>query len=101
MIIPVIAASTTSAAVPSMSSLRRGGSRTAAASPITSGATATMPTASDANQSRQVVSIGAVGLWNSLYATAPPMPEMTVPVTAAASRPRTWRSRSRLKTVPK
>ena len=62
IIIPVIAASSASAVVPSMSSFRGGGSRTAAASPITSGATATMPTASEANQCHQVVSIGAVGL---------------------------------------
>src|SRR5580704_1035602 len=64
--IPVIAANTASAPVPSTISLRGGGLRTAAASPITNGATATMPTPSDANQCRQMVSIGTVGLWNNL-----------------------------------
>src|SRR3984957_14296547 len=64
--IPVIAANTASAPVPSTISLRGGGLRIAAASPITNGATATMPTASEANQCRQIVSIGTVGLWNSL-----------------------------------
>src|ERR1700743_1198718 len=64
--IPVIAANTANAPVPSTISLRGGGARMAAANPITTGATATMPTASEANQCRQIVSIGTVGLWNSL-----------------------------------
>ena len=42
-----------------MTSLRGGGSRAAEASPINSGATVTMPSASDANQCCQVVSAGA------------------------------------------
>src|SRR6266853_4751528 len=65
----VIAANATSATTPSMISLRGGGSRTAWARPMTSGATVMMPTASDANQCSQVVQIGAVGLWNNLKTT--------------------------------
>ena len=52
--------SNASAARPSMVSLRGGGSRAAEASPITRGAIVTMPSASDANQSRQVERIEAV-----------------------------------------
>src|SRR6516225_9666992 len=85
MMKPVITASKASAVPPSTSSLRGGGSRTAAAHPITSGATAIMPTTSEANQCHQMVSIGAEEAWNSLYETAPPTPEMTVPMTAARS----------------
>src|SRR5215469_15622100 len=59
MINPVIAESARSASVPSMTSLCGDGRRTRAASPITSGATAMMPTVSDANQCCQVLSIGA------------------------------------------
>src|SRR5215468_4235503 len=62
----VIAANTMSATTPSMISLRGGGSRTASARPITSGATVMMPTPSDANQCSQVVQTGVVGLWNKL-----------------------------------
>src|SRR5262249_2854238 len=58
---PVIITSVTSANVPSTTSLRGDGRRTTAASPITSGATAMMPIASDANQCCQVSSIGADG----------------------------------------
>jgi len=47
-------------------SRRDGGFRIFAAKPITTGAKATMPILSDANQCHQVVRIGAVGLWNSL-----------------------------------
>src|SRR5215469_4066025 len=59
---PLIIAITTSARVPSMSSPRGGGSRALAASPIKSGATVIMPSASDANQCCQMVKIGAVEL---------------------------------------
>src|SRR5216684_1316553 len=62
----VIAANATSATTPSMISLRGGGSRTAWARPMTSGATVMMPTASEANQCSQVVQSGVVGLWNNL-----------------------------------
>src|SRR5215471_10163736 len=97
----VITANAISATTPSMISLRGGGSRKASATPITSGATVMMPTASDANQCCQVVQIGAVGLWNNLYATVPPIPEAAVATTAAASRPSTLRSLPRLKSEPK
>src|SRR6516162_971534 len=58
---PVSTASATSANMPSMTSLRGDGRRTTAASPITSGATAMMPTKSDANQCCQVMSVDADG----------------------------------------
>src|SRR5712692_4046215 len=61
----VIAANTKSATTPSTISLRGGGSRTASARPMTSGATVMMPTMSDANQCCQVDQTGAVGLWNN------------------------------------
>src|SRR6516165_10014205 len=61
MINPVIAARTTSAKIPSMTSLRGDGRRATAVSPITRGATAMMPIASDKNQCCQVLSIGAEG----------------------------------------
>src|SRR5215467_14337457 len=49
MINVVVIASAASASAPSIISLSGGGRRTMAANPITSGATAMMPTASDAN----------------------------------------------------
>src|SRR5262249_52497993 len=61
MINPVINARATSAHAPSMTSLRGDGRRTTAASPVSSGATAMMPTKSDANQCCQLSSIGADG----------------------------------------
>jgi hypothetical protein len=62
----VITDNAKSAPTPSMISWRGGGSRTASARPITTGATVIMPTASDANQCCQVVQIGAIGLWNNM-----------------------------------
>src|SRR5262245_4802168 len=61
IISPVTNATAKSPNVPSMISLRGDGRRTTAASPITSGATAMMPTKSDANQCCQLSSIGADG----------------------------------------
>ena len=57
VLVTVIAAS---AKAPSRLSFGGGGSRTAAATPISSGATVTMPSASDANQCCQMVRLGAV-----------------------------------------
>src|SRR5262249_7187924 len=99
--IPVITASATSATAPSISSLRGGGCRTAAARPITRGATMTMPIASDANQCAQVLSNDADGPFNNLYVAVPPIPETAVPTIAARNKPRTWRTRSMLKSAPK
>src|SRR5512135_1573589 len=62
IIIPVTAESIKSAVAPSTNSRRGGGSRAAAASPITSGAIAMIPRASDANQCHQLVNICTVGL---------------------------------------
>src|SRR6267154_5439601 len=90
--ITVSATNPASAATPSMISLRGGGSRTASARPITSGATVMMPTTSDANQCPHVVQIGAVGLCNNLKATAAPTPEAAVATTVDASSPSTLRS---------
>src|SRR4029453_7171140 len=61
MISPVTNARARSPNVPSMTSLPGDGRRTTAASPTTSGATAMMPTKSDANQCCQLSSIGADG----------------------------------------
>jgi hypothetical protein len=77
--------------------LRGGGSRTASARPITGGATIMMPTTSEANQCSQVVQIGAVGVWNNLTATVPPMAEAAVATTAAANSLSTLRSLSSVK----
>src|SRR5216684_4111718 len=101
MMMMVSAANIMSVTTPSTISLRGGGSRTASARPMTSGATVMMPTISDANQCCQVVQIGAAGLWNNLTATVPPMPEVAVATTAAASSPSTLRSLSRLKGEPR
>src|SRR5258708_35755469 len=57
-----ITANTTSATMPSMISLGGGRLRRALAKPIISGATVTMPTASEANQCPQMVQNGAVAL---------------------------------------
>src|SRR5262249_55064520 len=64
--VTVITANTTSPTFPSRISLRGGGARRALARPITSGATVIMPTASDANQCRQIVQADAIGLLNNL-----------------------------------
>src|SRR5262245_34951697 len=77
----ITAANATSATTPSKISLAGGGLRRALARPITSGATMMMPMASDANQCCQVVQTGAVGLWNSLKVTVPPIPEAAVAAT--------------------
>src|SRR6476620_1883968 len=61
MISPVVNATATRPNVPSITSLRGDGRRTTEASPITSGATAMMPTKSDANQCCQVSNIAADG----------------------------------------
>src|SRR5262245_8002098 len=62
IMIPVIPATAASAATPSISSLRGGGLRTAAARPTISGAIVRMPSRSDANHSYQVVRSGAAAL---------------------------------------
>ena len=59
MTMTLMTMSDASATRPSMVSLRAGGSRAAEASPITSGAIVTMPSASDANQFCQVANIDA------------------------------------------
>src|SRR6516162_6154802 len=61
MINAVVTASATSASIPSITSLNGGRRRTTEASPITSGATAMMPTTSDANQCCRVLSMDAEG----------------------------------------
>src|SRR5215467_12921769 len=80
----ITAANATSAALPSMISSRRGGMRSAAARPITSGATVMVPMAPDANQRCQMTQNGAVGLWSSSYATVPQSAEAALATTAAA-----------------
>src|SRR5215471_7082614 len=61
----LIAVSVASAKIPSMSSLVDGGSRTAEAIPMSNGATAMMPNASDAIQCSQIVSGGVSEEWNN------------------------------------
>ena len=80
--------SNASATRPSMVSRRAGGSRAAEASPITSGAMVTMPSASEANQFCQVAS-SDVAPWNQAKPRVPPIPETAVATIAAASRPST------------
>ena len=101
MTMTLMTMSDASAMRPSMVSLRAGGSRAAEASPITSGAIVTMPSASDANQFCQVAKIDAVAPWNKAKPRVPPIPETAAATIAAPSRPSTWRSRSRLKGEPK
>src|SRR5690348_2191303 len=60
MTIALMTMSDTSATRPSTVSFPDGGSRAAEASPITRGATVTMPSASEANQFCHVTKIGAV-----------------------------------------
>src|SRR5882757_5727926 len=64
MTMTLMTTSDANATRPSMVSLRVGGSRAAEASPISSGAIVTMPSASDANQFCQVTKIDAVGAWS-------------------------------------
>ena len=51
-----------------------------------------MPSASDANQCCQMVKLGAVEKWNNLNPRTPPIPEIALANTAAASNPKTCRS---------
>src|ERR1700731_3391895 len=97
MAMTLMTMSDASAARPSMVSLRVGGSYAAEASPITSGAIVTMPSASDVNQFCQGTKIDAVVLWNTVNPSVPPIPETAVATIAAPTSPSTWRSRSRLK----
>ena len=86
---------------PSTASFGGGGLRTAAPIPISSGATVTMPSASDANQCCQMVKLGAVENVEQLEPQSSNRPRRwRIARTAAASNPRTWRSRSRLKPEP-
>ena len=101
MTIAVMIVSASSATAPSISSLCGSCRHSATASPITSGATMMMPITSDANQCCQLVSISADGPERTRYVTAPPIPEIAVPTTAAMRRPITWRSRSSAKSSPK
>src|SRR5262245_13015022 len=87
MIRPVINARATSASVLSMTSLRGDGRRTTAAIPITSGATAMMPTKSAAHQCCHVVNLGADGPRLTQYVTPPPPPDPLVAATPAPPTP--------------
>src|SRR5215510_13294582 len=89
MIIPVVTTTATSATTPSMSSLRGGVARKAAASPMINGAIVMMPIESEATHCCQTIQGDTLGLWPSLYATVPPTPETMVPTTVAASSPNT------------
>src|SRR5262245_59527557 len=97
----LVAASNTSASVPSMSSRHDGPSRIAAVNPINSGATVMMPSASDTNHSHQTLSIGAAEGPNSLIATAAATAAAAVATAPAAKNPNTWCRLARLKWEPK
>src|SRR5262245_3351761 len=73
--------------MPSINSPRDGGSRHAWPSPITTGATITMPTPSDKNHVRQASQNGAA-LCSKVFAT-PPTAEVAVARPAAARKPPT------------
>src|SRR6185436_19913244 len=75
---------------PSIHSRRDGGWRNAWPNPITNGATATMPTPSDRNQSRQTSENGAV-VWSRVMVVAPPTPDAAAAKAPAARKPTTRR----------
>src|SRR5262245_12048920 len=62
MMIAMVAATATSATMPSKTSRRGGGTRTTDASPMINGATAMIPIASDENQCCQLTRTGTSGL---------------------------------------
>src|SRR5215469_4027493 len=62
MTMPAVAATTMSAATPSITSRRDSGARKVATSPMIIGATAMMPIASEATHCRQTVQAGSSGL---------------------------------------
>src|SRR5438445_8512494 len=76
------------AAAPSKISFGDGGSRTASAIPISSGATVTIPSASDANQCCQIVRLGAVEELKSLNPRVPTNPDIALAQTAAPTTPK-------------
>src|SRR5262245_29821049 len=85
-------ATTMTARVPSSNSGHAGGSRTAAATPISSGATVIMPSASDANQTCQTSRKSAVEGPSSFIAPAAPMAAIAVAIIATTKKPTTRRS---------
>src|SRR5262245_61931444 len=93
-------ATATIARVPSRNSRHNGGSRTAAATPMRSGATVMMPSASDANQTSQTSKNPAVAGPTSFMAPAAPMADAAVAILAAAKKPATRHRLSRLKWGP-
>src|SRR5215467_1097257 len=74
--------------MPSINSLRDGGSRHAWPSPITTGATTTMPIPSDRNHVCQASQNGAA-LCSKVIVAAPPVAEVAVARPAAARKPPT------------
>src|SRR5262249_33808076 len=95
------AESTASATRPSMSSRLGGGSRIADARPITNGATATTPTAYEANQSCQIARAGYGEPRKYTWPAVPPIPETAALTAVAAISPNTWRRLLRRKFAPK
>ena len=87
----------TTATVPSSNSRHDGGSRTAAATPIRSGATVMTPSASDANQTSHTSRNDAVEGPKSFIAPEAPRAAIAVATVAAAKKPSTRRRPSRLK----
>src|SRR5262245_33135439 len=98
IISPVTAASSTTAAVPLTDSLHDGGWRAASTSPITDGATKTIPIVSFCDTSSQVFSIGSPKL--NLKTTAHPMATVAHAMTAETARATKCDSRSRRNSLP-
>ena len=86
--------------VPSSSSRHDGASRTAAATPISSGATVMTPSASDANQTSHTSRNSAVEGPKSFIAPEAPRAAVAVATAAATRNPSTRRRLSRLKWGP-
>src|SRR5215475_5356056 len=88
-------ARTTTANVPSLSSPRGGSSRDASPSPISKGATVTVPSRHDANQSRHTLN-GETDGSDQLIAIAAQAAPIAAAAVLAARNPKTWRTSSSL-----
>src|SRR5262245_14833110 len=97
---PFATDTTMMAKVPSSSSRRDGGSRKAAATPMRRGATAMMPSASDANQTFHTSRNDAVDGPKSCIAPEAPRAAIAVATAVAPNSPSTRRRLSRLKAGP-
>src|SRR5262245_21778407 len=83
------AANTTTPTEPSASSRREGELRTASAIPTSSGATATIPSRQDANQTRHTMKRGPLGTMSPIESAAPRAAN-AAPSVLATKNPSTW-----------